>query len=70
MKFSIDWHADCLKNSRFTLSEIERRIEILTEQANRLRANHSFYESQINEAVSRKLSEFDRDKFLIKRRKK
>lgn len=53
----------------FWLGKLEQAIAIVNEY-NDANAKNEFYLKQINEAERRGLTEFDRDKFMVPRKKK
>lgn len=73
MKRKIEWHQDCLKNMKLSLSryiqqredyisDIDYRINVLKEKIEQM-------EYQVNLAISKKKDSFDSEKFGINRKK-
>lgn len=71
MKQSIGWHKDCLANGRQSLQamrdELKRTQDYLQQRIASLEADIMVRDAQIIEAELRGVTEFDADKFGIKR---
>lgn len=67
MKFPMDWHRTCLKNSEQSLAQTSLEIERANAKHARLLADINEYRDQIAEAERRGVDGFDRDKFGKKR---
>ena len=73
MKHSIEWHKDCLKNSKESIARdrkeytewFRKKIELIDE----METYNKFREYQINEAIKEGKDSFDEDKYKIKREK-
>ena len=69
MKFSIDWHKECLAN---WLANTNRDRERIEEELTRLRVQEDrirFYQHQIEQAEKKGKPDFDRERFCCKRGK-
>jgi hypothetical protein len=67
MKKSIEWHEETIKN-KFEFFDLKiKEIEDLETIANKILNEINFLSLQIEEAKRLNLTEFDRDKFLVKR---
>lgn len=67
MKFSIEWHRNCLKNGK-TSNQIDYEWAMRKLVRSEARAKElAFYEKQIEEAERRGMREFDSEKLLVKR---
>jgi hypothetical protein len=69
MKFPIAWHKQNLANSRKTLLDREIQLARLKLEVESHRAEVIFAAQQIEEAEKRGVTEFDRDRFMVKRKK-
>lgn len=67
MKRSVDWHKECLDNSRQTLQHYRKEVLFLQEKIARHEKDLLVRHSQIIEAELRGVTEFDADKFGLKR---
>lgn len=65
---SIEWHEQCLKNMRTSLSDAEYRASRAREFADELRSKVEFYQLQIEEAKRRGMERFDGDRLLKPRK--
>jgi hypothetical protein len=66
-KHAIEWHKECLGNARESLLRYREEIKRKQEDADRLERECIFYDGQIIRAEEMGLTEFDREKFGIKR---
>ena len=64
----IAWHEECLRNREASLELAERQARNAAAVAEGLRATNAFYRNQIETAKSAGRTEFDADRYLIKRR--
>jgi len=69
MKFKIEWHEECLKNSKTYLEAKEAVLNSLIREISILKESHDLYESQINTAIDKGLKSFDKDQFGITKSK-
>ncbi len=61
--FPVHWHQECAKNAERTLKDNERELFRLQQKIQVHRKELEEYNRQINEAISRGVTKFDRDKF-------
>jgi hypothetical protein len=69
MKFPIAWHKQNLANFRKSLLDKEIQLARLKLEVDGHRADVIFAAQQIEEAEKRGVTEFDRDRFMVKRKK-
>jgi hypothetical protein len=67
--FTIEWHEDCLKNQKLSLEHLRRKAERAIGDVERAKKGTEFYELQIETAKAQKKEKFDRDRFMIRRKK-
>ena len=65
--FSIEWHKVCLRNQRESLQRDEEELSRLTIKVAARRADVAFYRHQIDEAYREGKTEFDRERYRVKR---
>lgn len=63
---SIEWHEECLKNSKLSEDKMAKRLQDLHEELSDLRSRNSFYDFQIREAKIMKKTSFDQERFRKK----
>ena len=69
-KMPIDWHIQCLENSK-NMAEFKRRQLLqLQEDVDRMDKNNQFYTLQIETALKEGKKAFDSDRYLVKRKTK
>ncbi len=67
MKFSIEWHEQCLENMRLSLDRTRGELLRVQDRLAYEEQRVAMVELQINEAKRRGLKEFDPDRFVQKR---
>ena len=74
MKRNIQWHKQCLANSERSLeykkAELKRKIDEMAVLVPKWEADHELRRHQISKAESEGITEFDADKYAIKRPRK
>jgi hypothetical protein len=68
VKFPLAWHRDILENRKANLARSEARLREQQKLADRSRADLQWYGAQIAEAERRGITEFDRERFGVKRK--
>ena len=63
MKMPIGWHRKCLLSMGHVLQQQEGALKRLNEDVERLRYQVRAYEQQIQDAIAKRKSGFDADKF-------
>lgn len=66
MKMTNEWHQECLKNSKISLSEKLKELARMEANVKKMIGEVEFYEYQINSSLNQKEDGFDREKFLKK----
>ncbi|HEV2098519.1 MAG TPA: hypothetical protein VGR45_06280 [Stellaceae bacterium] len=66
----VEWHRERLKNAQDSLRRYDAELARERERIDRLRALTDFLLRQITEAERRGKTEFDADRYLVKRAKK
>jgi hypothetical protein len=69
-KVTVEWHKECLANRRRTIDSKVREFLALQKEIQRETATTDFLEQQIATAEAQGLTEFDRDRFMLKLHKK
>ena len=69
-KMNIEWHKACLYNSRIHEDDIRKQLEKVKADLEESHAKNLIYAYQIEEAEKEGKTEFDRDRFRVKREKK
>ncbi|TXH43094.1 MAG: hypothetical protein E6Q97_34755 [Desulfurellales bacterium] len=67
MKHTIKWHEECLANSIRTNEGLRSEANRLLKMCEEADSWIEFYENQILQAKHRGVSEFDREKFGVKK---
>lgn len=67
MKMKIDWHEECLKNSRATRERMVDRMNTIKAEVDKMAREHALYQAQIDLAKKEKKDGFDCEKYAIKR---
>lgn len=62
--YSIEWHEQCLKDSKANLEREKQELANLQNRVNRWIDDVTFYEKQIAEAKRQHKESFDRERFL------
>lgn len=70
MKQPIDWHANCARNWERTLNEQRDNIHRMISEFEQSEKEYTFYLKQITEAIRVNKDSFDRDRFMVKLRKR
>lgn len=68
MKFSIEWHKECLYNWKKSLERKEQELERKKREAEKMLQSILFYEEQIRKAEKQGKDGFDSELFLKKLR--
>ena len=68
MKFKIEWHEDCLINTKHSAKILREQAERAIEAADNAEKRVAFYEIQIETAKRMKKDGFDSEKFLKKQK--
>jgi len=68
MKFSIEWHEQCLENMRLSLDRTRGELTRVQDRVNYEEQRVAFAERQLAEAKRRGLTEFDPIAFLRSRK--
>ena len=67
MKNPIEWHEDCLKNTKIYLSGKKSQYDRMGDEIKSLEEKVEFYTIQIELAKKKKILSFDEEKFGIRR---
>lgn len=67
MKQPMDWHRDAIANWRRSLNADHKRLQDELSRLHRSQYELEFYERQIAEAEKRGMTDFDRERLLVKR---
>jgi multidrug resistance efflux pump len=65
-KRPLEWHEQCLRNTRASLAEAEAGAARAEQNAARLRNSVAFYQAQIDAAKARGMDGFDSERLLRK----
>ena len=68
MEFKIEWHEECLKNSKNYLENRKRELEFLMASIADQEKRNDFYGLQIDTAKAKRMTEFDSTKFMVLKR--
>ena len=66
--YPLEWHRECLTNSRMSLAQRQRELQRLQVEVQRHADEVGLYEAQIAEAERRGLDAFDRERLLVAKR--
>lgn len=66
-KFPLDWHRECLSNRRKSLARQQEQLDRLKAEVQKSVVETEFYANQIEEAERRGMTDFDKDRLLIKK---
>ena len=69
MKFTIEWHENCLRNQAAYLLRIKGEQDRAKRELMEALARHQFYATQIEKAKQMKKDGFDRDRFMKRKEK-
>lgn len=69
-KQSLSWHKECLKNRIQYTSKLKGQFYKAKDEFENALKIIDFYSNQYREAKARGMDSFDRDRFLVKRKKK
>jgi len=69
-KNPIDWHEERLRWREACIIDEQMGLDRLAWRVSSAMAQNRFYSTQISEAKRRGLLEFDREKFMVKRKNK
>lgn len=70
MKNDIDWHKECLKNMMANLARERINLENIIKAIQLGEQSILFYQRQIETAEKQNKVSFDRDRFLVKNKKR
>lgn len=70
MKRPVEWHEHCLANAEMSAAKKWEQVQSLKDDAARTEIANLFRREQIAEAKRRGITEFDGDKFNVKRKQK
>jgi hypothetical protein len=62
-KMTIEWHEECLQNSKNTQRRVAEELKFLQERMKNLEVSNEFHEYQIKEAKAKGLDGFDSYRF-------
>jgi hypothetical protein len=68
-KMPLEWHKECLSNSLRTELEKRKYIQVLLDEADRLKARNDFYSFQIETAEKEGKLSFDSERYCVGRKK-
>ena len=67
MKRSVSWHAECLINWQASLDKEAAEVARVQKQLDERVAEMQFYRSQITRAIKEGRTDFDRERYGVKR---
>lgn len=67
MKMDIEWHENCLINSKSSAGRLQITIARQQHQLNKLAQKNDLYQAQIDLAKKENKTEFDSERYAIKR---
>lgn len=68
-KMPIEWHEECLKNRRLSLSRKQKELISLAKQLKKDKKEIEFLEYQIKEAKKANINDFDNERFRVPKKK-